>query len=102
MARKRIVCINKQPTHYDPYHHIAHVGVGTDGGWTERLPVAEVIRQLQLPLGDRYYVRGTDGSEADVRLGRCLYCANGHQFIRTTPDYSKADNLLSLLECVTN
>ena len=99
MARKRIVCINKAPTHQDPYHHITHVGIGDGTGWQERLPVEEVIRQLQQPFGDRYYVRGNDGSEADVRLGKCPYCAHAHTFIRTTPDHSKADNLLSLLEC---
>jgi hypothetical protein len=99
MARKRITCINKAPTHQDPYHHITHVGVGGDAGWSEHLPVATVIQQLQLPGGDRYYVLGGDGSQADVRLGRCLHCASAHLFIRTTPDYSLQDNLLSLPEC---
>jgi hypothetical protein len=100
MARKRIVCINKAPNHQDPHTHITYVGVGDETGWLERLSVAEVIRQLQIPFGDRYYVRGTDGSEADVRLGKCAFCANAHIFIRTTPDYSLKDNLLSLFECV--
>lgn len=99
MATKRIICINKAPTHQDPNNHITHVGIGGDGGYTERLPVQTVIDQLQLPWGDRYYVRGRDGSEADVRLGRCLYCAHAHTFIRTTPDHSLEDNLLSLPEC---
>lgn len=98
--RKRITCINKQPTHEDPYHHITHVGTGSDRGWTERIPVPEVIRQLQSPTGDRYYVRGQDGSEADVRLGNCPHCGK-HQYIRTTPDHSTADNLLTLPECST-
>jgi hypothetical protein len=100
MTRKQVVCINKAPTHQDPNHHITHVGVGTSAGWNERLPVEEVIRQLKLPLGDRFYVRGSDGSEADVRLGKCPVCVHAHTFIRTTPDYSVADNLLSLYECV--
>lgn len=100
MTRKRIVCINKAPTHKDPNHHITHVGIGTDAGWSERLPVETVIQQLQYQSGDRYYVRGTDGTVADVRLGRCPFCVHAHTFIRTTPDHSKADNLLSLLECV--
>jgi hypothetical protein len=99
MARKRIVCINKAPTHQDPYHHITHVGIGGSDGYSERLPVETAITQLQLPWGDRYYVRGRDGSEAEVRLGKCLHCSHAHTFIRTTPDNSLADNLLSLLEC---
>lgn len=100
MAKKRITCINKAPSHEDPKHHITAVGIGTDTGWTERLPVQSVIKQLQSPAGDRYYVRGSDSSQADVRLGKCLFCAHAHTFIRTTPDHSRADNLLSLPECV--
>src|SRR6266478_7987628 len=100
MSRKRIVCINKAPSHQDPNHHSTHVGVGTLKGWDDRLGVDEVIRQLRLPAGDRYYVRGSDGSEAEVRLGKCPFCAHAHTFIRTTADHSRADNLLSLFECV--
>jgi hypothetical protein len=88
MTRKRITCINKAPTHQDPNSHITHVGVGSDGGWSERLPVNVVIQQLQSPFGDRYYVRGSDGSQADVRLGKCAFCAHAHTFIRTSPDHS--------------
>jgi Protein of unknown function (DUF3892) len=99
MARKRIVCINKFPTHQDPYHHITDVGIGSPAGWTERMPVQEVISQLRAPFGDRYFVLGKDGSEADVRLGRCPHCHAAHEFIRTTPDHSKEDNLLSQSEC---
>jgi hypothetical protein len=99
MSRKRIVCINKKPYHQDPYTHITQVGIGTNDGWSEKLDVQTVINQLRQPLGDRYYVRGSDGSEADVRLGKCLHCG-GHTYIRTTPDHSLKDNLLSLVECV--
>jgi hypothetical protein len=102
MARKRITCINKAPTHQDPSTHITHVGIGAATGWSERLTVAAVIRQLQNPLGDRYYVHGTDGSQADVRLGKCPFCAHAHTFIRTTPDHSLKDNLLWLPECISS
>ncbi len=101
MARKRITCINKAPTHLEPNTHITHVGIGSDSGWSERLPVNVVIQQLQSPFGDRYYVRGSDGSQADVRLGKCAFCAHAHTFIRTSPDHSRKDNLLYLPECVT-
>jgi len=99
MSRKKITCINKAPTHQDPNTHITHVGIRTTSGSTERLRVQDVIEQLKLPWGDRYYVHGQDGSEAEVRLGKCLHCANAHTFIRTTPDHSLQDNLLSLPEC---
>lgn len=102
MIRKRITCINKAPTHQDPNSHITAVGVGDGYGWSERLPVSKVIQELQNPFGDRYYVRGSDGSQADVRLGKCAFCAQAHIFIRTTPDHSLKDNLLSLPECVSS
>ncbi len=101
MARKRITCINKSPSHEDPKTHITHVGVGTEQGWSERIPVAVVIQQLQSPYGDRYYVHGTDGSHAEVRIGKCPFCVHAHTFIRTTPDHSLKDNLLSLPECIS-
>lgn len=99
MSRKRIICINKAPYHQDPDTHITHVGIGTDRGYSERLTVDRVIQQLRSAVGDRYFVRGSDGSGADVRLGRCPFCSNAHTFIRTTPDHSVEDNLLSLPEC---
>jgi hypothetical protein len=102
MDRKRIVCINKAPTHQDPNAHITHVGIGSDTGWSARVPVMVVIQQLKNPFGDRYYVRGSDGSVADVRLGKCPFCRQAHTFIRTTPDHSVKDNLLSLWECVSS
>ena len=100
MAKKRIVCIKKAPTHLDPNTHITSVGIGNESGWLEQLPVSDVIRQLQTPWGDRYYVHGSDGSQADVRLGKCAFCAHAHTFIRTTPDHSLLDNLLYMPECV--
>jgi len=100
MARKRITCINKAPTHQDPHSHITAVGIGDGHHWSERLPVSDVIQQLRNPSGDRYYVHGSDGSQADVRLGKCAFCTNAHTFIRTTPDHSLKDNLLYLPECV--
>src|SRR6266403_4367750 len=99
MTRKRIICINKAPTHEEPNSHITAVGIGVEKGWSERLPVNVVIQQLQNPFGDRYYVHGSDGSQADVRLGKCSFCAHAHTFIRTTPDHSLKDNLLQLPEC---
>jgi len=100
MPKKRIVCIKKAPTHLDPNTHITTVGIGNETGWLEQLSVSDVIQQLQNPWGDRYYVHGSDGSQADVRLGKCAFCAHAHTFIRTTPDHSLKDNLLYLPECV--
>jgi hypothetical protein len=100
MRRKRIVCIEKKPTHHDRHHHITHVGVGLEGGKAqERLSTEEVIAQLKNPAGDRFFVIGADGAEAEVIYKDCPVCGLGHQFITTTPDHTKTDNLLSLREC---
>ena len=100
MALKRIVCIHKYPTHQDPHHHIEYVGATNGSAVADRVDVAEVIRQLESLVGDRYYVRGNDGSTASVRVGKCLHCRGSHKYIRTTPDHSTQDNLLSQPECV--
>ncbi len=83
----------------DPDRHIAYLGIGTESGWSEMLMAEEVTRQLQLPEGDRYYVRGRDGWEAEVKLGRCQFCARHHEFLRTAPDLTARDKLLTLPQC---
>jgi hypothetical protein len=56
-----------------------------------------MIRQLRMPAGDRYYVRGNDGSEADVRLGKCPFCAHAHTFVRDNS--SRANGSAGQLPC---
>lgn len=100
MAEKRVVCINKAPTHDDTHHHITHIGVGNDTGYSEKLPVSTVIANLKSPFGDRYYVLGSYGAKSWVIVKQCPRCQWAHEIIATTPDATKSDNLLSLFECV--
>lgn len=97
MAEKRVVCINKAPTHDDTHHHITHIG--TDAGYSERLPVATVIANLKSTHGDRYYVLGTNNAKSSVIVKQCPRCKTAHEIISTTADDTKTDNLLSLSEC---
>jgi len=99
MSRKRIVCIQRRMKQEDPNRHISYVGVGGDAGWSEMLMVEDVLRHLRSPSGDRYFVRGQDGWEADVRLGRCPFCADAHELLCSAPDLTARDKLLSLAEC---
>jgi hypothetical protein len=100
VANRRIVCITKHPTHQDRYHRITHVGVGSDTDRaSEQLDVATVIGNIKAFSGDRYYVVGSDGSEASVIVRKCPHCSNGHDVIATTADNTKKDNLLELREC---
>lgn len=102
MARKRIVCITRKFRDEDPDRHLSHVGIGDDQGWREVLLVEEVIWQLHQPAGDRFYVRGRDGWEAEVTLGPCFLCRRPHDFLRSRPDLTAPDKLLSLPACGEN
>ncbi|MGE0406853.1 MAG: hypothetical protein AB7O65_11185 [Candidatus Korobacteraceae bacterium] len=99
MARKRIVCITRKFKDEDPHRHISYVGIGDENGWTQTLMSEEIIRHLQSEGGDRFYVRGRDGWESDIRLGKCPFCGPEHQFLCSTPDLTARDKLLTLPEC---
>ena len=99
MARKRIVCIQRRMKQEDPHRHISYLGVGGEGGWSEMLMAEDAIRHLRSPSGDRYYVRGQDGWEADMRLGKCPFCTEAHEFLCSAPDLAARDKLLTLPEC---
>ncbi len=99
MARKRIVCITRRFKDEDPQRHISHLGVGDENGFREILMAEEVMWQLRLPDGDRFYVRGRDGWEAEVKLGRCCLCSEDHTTICSAPDLTAPDKLLSLPQC---
>jgi len=99
MARKQIICLTRRMKDEDPHRHISHVGIGDDGGWSEVLMVEEVIWQLNSESGDRYFLRGRDGWEAEVKLGACPFCSQGHTFLCSAPDLSAKDKLLTLPVC---
>ena len=63
------------------------------------LMVEEVIAQLARPDGDRYFLRGRDGWEAEVKLGRCPFCAEAHEFLKSAPDLTAKDKLMTLPAC---
>ena len=102
MVRKRIVCITRRFKDEDPDRHLSHVGIGDDAGWREVLLVEEVMAQLRRPQGDRFYVRGRDGWEAEVTLGPCFLCRQDHLTLRSAPDLTVPDKLLSLALCGQN
>src|SRR4029077_1962024 len=79
--RRQIICLTRASRTDDPHRHITHVGLGDEGGWSRVMMVEEIIAHLKRPEGDRYYLRGRDGWEADVKLGKCPFCPTGHEFI---------------------
>ena len=97
--RKRVVCVTRRPRGEDPHRHIAYLGVGDDQGWSQMLMAEEVVMQLQRADGDRFYLRGGDGWEAELRLGRCPFCRDNHLALCSAPDLSASDKLLTLGSC---
>ena len=61
--------------------------------------VEEIILQLKRPEGDRYFLRGRDGWKAEVKLGKCPFCADAHEFILSTSDLTAKDKLMTLPVC---
>lgn len=94
-GRFQIKCINK-PNRDSPVEHITHVGGFGNQAW--KLSVEEVMRRIESRGADHedFYVKvGTN--EADVIVVQAT--AHKRKHIRTTPDLTKVDNLLSLPEC---
>ena len=91
----QIKCINK-PNRSSPVEHITHVGGFGSSQW--KLTVEEVIRRIESI--------GPDHEDFFVHVG--LYETNvfvvnpgngRRKYIKTEPDSTKVDNLLSLPEC---
>jgi hypothetical protein len=97
--RRQIVCVTRSSRSEDPQRHITHVDLGDEGGWSRVMMVEEIIAHLRRDAGARYYMRGRDGWEADVKLGRGLFCSTGHEFIVSASDLNAKDKLLTLPGC---
>lgn len=93
MAKRfRITCI-KKPHHQSPVEHITDVGGGT---WT--LSVETVMERIESTGADHedFYVRVGE-AETDVIV--VAASSNKRKHIRTKPDGTQRDNLLSLQDC---
>ncbi|HWR15985.1 MAG TPA: hypothetical protein VN577_14245 [Terriglobales bacterium] len=99
MARYQIVCATRAAKTEDPQRHITHVGLGDQDGWSRVLMVEEVIMQLKKDDGDRYFLKGRDGWEAEVTLGKCPFCVEAHNFLASKPDLMAKDKLMTLGGC---
>ena len=89
--RFEITCVNK-PDRRSLVEHITHVGGYGVGQW--KLPVEEVIRRIEGRI-EGFFVR-VGANEADVFAVSAI---GGRKHIRTNPDLTKVDNLLSLPDC---
>ena len=89
--RFEITCVNK-PDRQRLVEDITHVGGYGAGQW--KLPVEEVIRRIEGRV-EGFFVR-VGANEADVFVVSPI---GGRKHIRTNPDLTKVDNLLSLPDC---
>jgi hypothetical protein len=90
MARRKVTCINKRGSHYDPHERISHIGNFSEG-W--KLTEDEAIRAIENYTSSFYTL--VNGREAEVVVAT----HNGRKYLKTTADGYRPDNLLSLPEC---
>jgi Protein of unknown function (DUF3892) len=89
----RVECINKYPRN-DPHRHITHIGgVNPDGGrW--KLSEEDAIAGMKADKWAFYVSVG--GHTVAVNIARSPM---GREYLKTTADHYKPDNLLALPEC---
>jgi Protein of unknown function (DUF3892) len=93
-TRRRISCINKQD-HPNPHEKILNIGGIFDGeGW--KYSQARAVAFTERGVYSFYMTIGK--SVIDVIVAT----HNGHKYLKTQPDASGNDNLLSLPECPLN
>ena len=90
MARRKVTCINKRGSHYDPHERISHIGNSSEG-W--KLTEDEAIRAIENHTSSFYTL--VNGREAEVIVAT----HKGRKYLKTTADGYRPDNLLSLPEC---
>ncbi len=91
MSSYEITAVQVGKTAADPHDHVTAVRIGSNGF---QLSLSTVVNDLRDPNGDRYYTYG-GGERASVYVRQCPHCTF-RDYITTTPDGTKKNNLLSL------
>ncbi len=88
----RIDCITK-PHPHSPLEHITHVGGTRSSGLRFKITRTQCADDIN-SRRESYFVQvGSD------KIGVETYVLHGTKFIKTKPDNTKRDNLLSLPQC---
>jgi hypothetical protein len=90
MSSFKITGVRTEKTADDEHEHITAVQVNDNTIFSR----STVIADLRSSSGDRYYTYA-GGKIADVIVVTCPYCSY-RDYITTEPDYTTANNLLSL------
>ena len=84
----------RKPHKFSTVDHITHCRVKTDTGNESIRPVDTIISLIK--TGNFRFLVRIGAVETEVRV---VYGEHNRAYIRTSPDHSLADNLLSLPEC---
>lgn len=91
MARHQVICITKPDVH-STHEHITHIGYA--GNPRVIITVNDVIERIETNVS-QFYVSTSSGT-ANVEVVRI---PGRRPFIKTIPDHTQKDNLLSLPQC---
>lgn len=94
MASYQVICIIK-PNVNSSHEHITDIGYYDSNSKKVIIPVSDAIKRIDLNEKEFYVKTGNDTAYVKVERpsgGRSAY-------IRTVPDSTKKDNLLSLDQC---
>jgi len=93
----QITCINKDNgNHENPYVAISHLGWKDQSGKVGRNTRLEIYNFIKLKDGQAYVLDPNDYSKAYLEA---LVSSAGTKYVRTKPNDTGRDNLLSLPEC---
>jgi hypothetical protein len=91
MGDFQVTCINKRGSHFDPHERIEYIG-NQQSGW--KLAEDDVISRIK-DGSDSFYT-SVNGRRANVLVA----AHKGREYLKTTADDYRPDNLLSLSECM--
>lgn len=94
MARYEVIAIKTELSPGRTHRHIGTIYVRGDYSSTTE-PVRKEVAAVQIRLGLREYYTNAGGVRADVEVVRCSGC-DANDYLRTDPDKTKDNNLLSL------
>ena len=96
MANKwRVMCIYKPSNRNDPHSRIERIGGrGHEGTSGKPWQISEELAIKLIKAGnDRFWVAGKPSAWVEIAKH------NGREYLRTIPDNTKKNNLLSLPDC---
>jgi len=93
VADLQVTCINKSDR-TNPHERITHIGGGHTALTSWRKTQQEAVREIEDRINQFHVGTGLLRVEIDIATG-----AYGNKYLKTNPDDTQQNNLLSLPEC---